>query len=149
MSEYRVAQAEDQLDALIAAHEGAQRDFSGYRTVPPLEGFLAFCREELRVPYLWSKQREIAEAFFAHAHVVVQSGNAVGKDYLAAALMLFEVHVRGAKVMLMSGGEQQVADINMAKVARLWHRGLGSDLYRMSLRTANPEVGILARAGSG
>jgi phage terminase large subunit len=138
-----------ELDALIAAHEGARRDFTRYRTEPPLNGFLAFCREELKVSYLWSKQRALAETFLTHPLTVAVSGNAAGKDYLAACLMLFEVHVHGAKILLMSGGEQQVADISMSKVAALWHGGLGTDLYRMSLRVpGNEDAGIVARAGS-
>ena len=130
----RIDRLTGHVDALVAAHEGTQRDFTPYRTMPPLDGFLAFCREELGVPYLWSKQRVTAETFFTHPLTVVMSGNAVGKDFVAACVMLYEVHVHGAKILLMSGGEQQVADISMSKVAALWHPGLGTDLYRMSLR---------------
>src|SRR2546422_6037695 len=146
----RVERAEHQLDAPVAAHGGAQRDFSTYRTAPPLEGFLAFCREELKVPYLWSKQRELAERCFTHPLTVAVSGNAVGQDFAAASLMLYEVHVNGAKILLMSGGEQQVADISMAKVAQLWHPGLWTGLFRLSVRVpGNGDVGIVVRGGGG
>jgi len=145
----RIDRLTDHVDALVAAHAGTQRDFTPYHTTPPLEGFLAFCREELGVPYLWSKQRAVAATFFTHPLTVVMSGNAVGKDFVAACVMLFEVHVHGAKILLMSGGEQQVTDISMSKVAALWHPGLGTDLYRMSLRVpGNEDAGIVARAGS-
>lgn len=96
---------------------------------------------------LWSRQEEIAEAVRDHPLVRVQSGNSIGKDFVAAGVLAaWWIYARRGFVLLTGPSDRQVREVCMKALRRSWHRAnLPGELYTHALRLPGSEdVGLLA-----
>lgn len=138
-----IGRLESDLGELLATHERARdlSEFAAYRDDP-----IGFIREVLHGSP-WERQVEIAETVRDAPLVVVRSGQAIGKDWIAAGLALWWVYARRGLVLLTGPTERQVREVVMGEVARAFGRAkdLPGELYSMALRLGREETaGILA-----
>jgi phage terminase large subunit len=101
---------------------------------------LAYCREILGVDP-WCKQAEILESVRDHSKTAVQSGNGVGKTFVAAcALLWFLQRHQPSKVISTATTGNQVKYRLWREVRRL-HRNarvsLGGEMFQTELRMDN------------
>jgi hypothetical protein len=125
---------ERDLGELLASRKRSAQDkrtFTRYRRDP-----VGFIRKVLGAKQLWSKQVEIAEAVRDDEQVAVMSANGIGKDFIAAGLMLWWVFCRDGLVLLTGPGERTILEALMRnEVARLFHRAkLWGTLQTAALR---------------
>ena len=71
-----------------------------------------------RAPY-WRRQIEVAEAIVAHKSVIVATGNAVGKSYLAAGLALWWLFTRLGSLVVATAPSQALLGTVLFKEIRL------------------------------
>lgn len=78
----------------------------------------AFFKEAVGVP-LWSGQLQILSGIASHKKVVVGSGHALGKDYIAGFIAIWFLYFFGpCKVVLTAPSERQVKSIMWAELTR-------------------------------
>lgn len=136
-----------ELIASRARSKSDRRSFARYRDDPV--GFARVLGVEL-----WARQVEIAEAVRDRDQVAVMSANGIGKDAVAAVLMLWWVYCRDGLVLLTGPGERTILEVLMRnEVARLFHRAqLWGTLQTAALRFPDDPVadrrGILAMTSS-
>ena len=108
--------------------------------------FVEFCRDIFGIE-LTPQQLEGARALMEHRQIIVQGGNAVGKDTLTALWALYEVYVVDALAILSGPTDRQVREILMRReVGRLWRLADGKlpgERYEMAIRIPGREEGGL------
>jgi hypothetical protein len=125
---------ESRADDLVEEHSGETQDLSKYRTDP-----LGFFTDVLKCTgsfALYDKQEQLAELVRDHSQVSVASCNGAGKDFAAAAVVLWWVYACGGRALLMSATEHQVREILMLKEIRghFARSGLPGKLFQSTLR---------------
>ena len=106
--------------AVASARRGTERGYARYRDDP-----VGFITEQLD-EFIWSKQREIAEAVRDHRHVAVQSAHDTGKSFIAARLVAWwlSVHEPGEAFAVTSAPTfAQVRAILWREIGRAHRRG--------------------------
>ena len=100
-----------------------------------------FVREILGITKLWSGQEQIINAIRDNRVVVVPSGHALGKDYIASAIALWFLYSHcPAKVILTAPSQRQVKDIMWSELThRFTHSKveLDGDLQSLKLILRN------------
>src|SRR6478752_2245113 len=73
----------------------------------------------LQRPDYWDRQREAADSVARYRDTVVYSGNAVGKDYLVAGLILWWLFTRKNSLVVVIGPSQrQLGSVTFKEVRR-------------------------------
>ena len=96
------------------------------------DDFELFNRAILGRPPCWSRQLEIARSVVDHRETLVASGNATGKTWLAAGLILWYLYTRPRSLVVVSGPSQtSLGAVTFKEVRRAFHhakRPLGGTL---------------------
>lgn len=88
------------------------------------DGWNQFCRDILQIRLDW-QQREIIKSIQHNRRVSVRSGNARGKDYVAAAAALCNLYLRyPSKTILTAPTGRQVLHIMMPEISKMYRNSL-------------------------
>jgi len=100
-----------------------------------------FIREILGITKIWSGQQQIIKAIKENRIVVVPSGHALGKDYIASAIALWFLYSNvPSKVILTAPSQRQVKDIMWSELTSRYSHAkhkLGGDLQSLKLILEN------------
>lgn len=127
---------------LVAAHredgQPRRRNFTRYAQDPV--GFLC----EVLQGKPWARQVEVAEAVRDREMTLVFSANGIGKDWLAAGLLLWWCYARQGLAIAQAPTDRQTVEVIGGEIRRHFHRAdLPGELYQRALRTAHPHAGVL------